>query len=272
MTKAKTDIWKIIWSIVFLAPLLSALFPFVYMFLKSLEQTRSLSMTFDWANMNFINYRRIFINFDFPRYFMNSILVAGCGCILNCLISSMAAFGFEKKRFPGSDKLFFVYITTLMIPGQVTLIPVFVIMKSFGMLNTYPVLFLPIINAFGVFLIRQFMVSLPDELLEAAHIDGSGEAYTFVRVVLPLSKPVLISLVVFTFITTWNDFVWPLVVTSDAPMHTLTLALSVLRGNYTTNYGLVMAGSMITFIFPFILYLFLQKQFVEGIALSGLKV
>jgi multiple sugar transport system permease protein len=254
---------------VLLLPFLSALFPFVYMFLKSLEQTRTLSMSFNWSEMSLSNYQHIITNFDFMRYTMNSLIVSGIACALNCLVSSLAAFGFEKKRFPGREAIFYVYLATLMIPGQVTLIPVFVIMKQIGLLNSYPALFLPIVNAFGVFLVRQFMVGLPDELLEAANIDGSGELRTFFQIVLPLSKPVLISLVVFTFISTWNDFVWPLVDTSDAPMHTLTLALSVLKGNYATNYGLVMAGATLTFSFPVVLYQFPQRQFVEGIALSG---
>lgn len=272
MNNRRFDAWSALWLIVLIFPVLLAVFPFVYMFLKSLEQTRVLSMTFKWAEMNMLNYHRIFQNFDFGRNLLNSLIVSGTACALNCLISSLAAFGFEKKRFPGREGLFFIYLATLMIPGQVTLIPVFVIMRQLRMLNTYPALFLPIVNAFGVFLIRQFMVGLPDELLEAARIDGSGELRTFFHIVLPLSKPVLISLIVFTFISTWNDFVWPLVVTSDAPMHTLTLALSVLRGNYATNYGLVMAGATLTFSFPFVLYIFLQRQFVEGIALSGVKV
>lgn len=271
MKKSNTDFWHVILMIIMIIPCITAIFPFIYMLLTSLEQKRVLSFSFDWSNMNFLNYQRIFTNFDFLHYTKNSLIVSFSACLLNCLICAMAAYGFEKKRFPGREAIFFIYIATLMIPGQVTLIPVFVIMKYIGLLNSYPALFLPIINAFGVFLIRQFMVGLPDELIDAAHIDGSGELHTFFRIVLPLSIPVLISLVVFTFISTWNDFVWPLVISTDSRMHTLTLALSVLRGNYSTNYGLVMAGSMLTFLFPFVLYVFLQKQFVEGIALSGTK-
>ena len=130
---------------------------------------------------------------------------------------------------------------------------------------------LPILNAFGVFLMRQFMENVPDELIEAARIDGCGEIRVFRSVVIPLIRPVIISLTVFTFITSWNDFLWPLVICTNQNMHTLTLAISALKGNYSTNYGLVMAGSMIAFLPPFILYIFLQKQFVEGIALSGIK-
>lgn len=183
----------------------------------------------------------------------------------------MAAYGFAKKRFAGRDQLFMVYLATLMIPAQVTLIPVFIIIRKMGLMNTYPALVFPILNAFGVFLVRQFMVNVPDELLEASKIDGCSEVRVFFQIVLPLVKPVLISLTIFTFITSWNDFLWPLVIASKPNMKTLTLAIAALKGNYSTNYGLVMAGSTLTFLPPFLLYIVLQKQFIAGIALSGIK-
>ena len=186
-------------------------------------------------------------------------------------MASMAAYGFEKKNFPGKEFLFKIYMLTLMIPGQVTMIPVFIIMKKLGMLNTYFALIVIILNAFGVFLIRQFMSSVPDELLEAAKVDGCPEYRVFLNIVLPLIKPVLVSLVVFTFVTSWNDFLWPLVSTTDSSMYTLTVSLSLLKTQYQTNYGLILAGATVSFMFPFLLYAFLQKEFVEGIALGGVK-
>lgn len=248
-----------------------SLYPFVYMFLMSLTQSKSQTLVIDISKMNFINYQRVFKNFEFSKYLKNSVIVSGTACILNCIISSMAAYGFAKKKFPGREVIFFIFLATLMIPTQVTLVPVFTIMKKLNLLNTYPVLFLPVINAFGVFLVRQFMDAVPDELLEAAKIDGCKETRMFVSIVLPLIKTVLVSLTVFTFITSWNDFIWPLVAATDGNMTTLTLALSVLKGNYLKNYGLIMAGSTLTFLPPFILYIFLQKQFLEGVALSGIK-
>ncbi len=164
-----------------------------------------------------------------------------------------------------------MYLATLMIPSQVTMIPVFIIMKRMNVLNTYFSLVVLILNAFGVFLIRQFMASVPDELIEAAKVDGCPEYKIFIQIVIPLIKPVLVSLVVFTFVTSWNDFLWPLISTTDDSMYTLTVALSLLKTQYQTNYGLVMAGATVSFVFPFVLYVFLQKQFVEGIALSGIK-
>ena len=144
-------------------------------------------------------------------------------------------------------------------------------MNKAHMLNTYTALILPLVNAFGICLVKQFMEGLPNELLESAYIDGCSEPRLFCSIVLPLLRTVLVSLTVFSFITAWNDFIWPLVITGDTKKQTLTLALSVLKGNYLTNYGLVMAGATLTFLPPFILYVFLQKQFVQGIALSGIK-
>ncbi len=183
----------------------------------------------------------------------------------------MAAYVFAKKKFAGSDVIFNLMLATLMIPGQVTLIPVFTMLNELNLINTYPSLFLPVIGAFGIFLMRQFMVSVPDELLESARIEGCGENGIFLKIVIPLLRPVLISLVIFPFIPTWNDLLWPLVATTKPEMKTLTLAISALQGSYSTNYGLLMAGTTLAFLPPFLLYIVLQKQFVEGIALSGIK-
>lgn len=262
---------KFVIGFVLLLLALLALTPFVYMVAISLTQKSSLNLDFSGEVFDLSNYVRVFKNLNIARNFLNSVIVTGGACILNCVISSMAAYGFAKKRWPGRDKVFSVYLATLMVPAQVTLIPVFIIIRQLGLINTHVALMLPILNAFGVFLMRQFMRNVPDELLEAARIDGCGEVRLFLSIVLPLIKPVIISLTVFTFITSWNDFLWPLVTCTDQNMQTLTLAISALKGNYNTNYGLVMAGSVIAFLPPFILYVFLQKQFVEGIALSGVK-
>jgi multiple sugar transport system permease protein len=256
--------------ILFLAAIF-AVAPFVLMILTSFTDKTAIDFIFDPREFHSRNYKRIFQNLNIGRNFLNSVIITGCACLLNCVVSSMAAYGFTKKRFPGRDRFFLLYLATMMIPGQVTLIPVFTIIRSLGLMNTYPALFLPVVNAFGVFLIRQFMFKVPDELLESAKIDGAGEFRIFTTIIIPLVQPVLISLTIFTFISTWNDFLWPLVIASKPEMHTLTLAISVLRSSYSTNYGLVMAGSSLAFLPPFALFLILQKQFVEGIALSGIK-
>ena len=264
-------IFTILAKILLIISALAALFPFVYMLLTSLRKVYSLELVFSLKNINLNNYETIFKNFEFLKYFKNSTVVVVGSCLFNGIIASLAGYGFAKKKFPGRDIIFWGYIATLMIPGQVRLIPVFIIMRKLNILNTYAGLIIPILNAFGVFLIRQFMLGVPDELIEAANMDGCGELKTFYTIVIPLVKPVLISLTIFTFITTWNNFIWPLVIATESSKATLTLALSTLRGNYSTNYGLVMAGATLCFLPPFILYIFLQKQFIEGIALSGVK-
>ncbi len=267
--RGKTSTYLV--SLLFVVPVFFAIFPFVVMALTSLTQRTTFNLRFSPRDFSLANYIAIFRNFNFLGYFKNSLIVVICACVLNNLIASMAGYSFAKKRFPFRKQLFWIYMLTIMIPGQAITVPLYIIMTKLGLLNTYVVLFLPIINAFGVFLTKQFIEAVPDDLLEAARIDGCGEFLLYFRIVVPLIKPVLVSLTIFTFITSWNDFIWPLITTNESAMYTLTLGLSLLQSNYTTNYGLVMAGTTITFLPPFIVYLVLQRQFVEGIALSGVK-
>lgn len=267
----KIHLGRIVLALLLLFAALFALAPFVYMALMSFTQKKILDLHFPLSEMNWNNYNRIFNSFNMGQAFLNSLIVTGGACLLNNIISAMAAFGFAKKRFPFRDTIFAMYLLTMMIPGQVTLIPVFLIIKNLGLMNTLFALMLPILNAFGVFLMRQFVMSMPDDLLEAAKIDGCGEVRLFVTIVLPLMRTVIISLTIFTFITSWNDFLWPLVTIGEESKKTLTLVIAALKGNYSVHYGLVMAGSMLAFLPPFLLYVLLQKEFVQGIALSGIK-
>ena len=241
------------------------------MILTSFTQNRIMSASFDFSSMDLRNFKNLLSNFPVLTYVKNSLIVVFCACFFNVVTATMAGYAFAKKKFPMKEGIFWLYLATLMLPGQVILIPVFTIMKQMNLLNTYPALFLVILDAFGVFLMRQFMEGIPDELIESAKIDGCGELRIFLQIIVPLSKPVIVSLVVFTFITSWNDFIWPLVMVTKDEMKTLTLGLSMLQNNYVSNYGLVMAGATVAFIFPFILYCILQRKFVEGIALSGIK-
>ena len=263
---------SVIINIFLLFMALLAIVPFLYMALTSFRQVYSMvDFNYKLSSFNFNNYKTVFSNFPFGTYFLNSVIVVVCSCALNIIIAAMAGYGFAKKRFKGRNAIFFLFLATMMIPGQVTIIPVFIMFNSIKLLNSYSSLILPTVGAFGVFLMKQFMESLPNELLEAARIDGCGEVRTFLGIVVPLIKSVIISLTIFTFISVWNDFIWPLVVVSSDSRTTLTLGLSTLSGLYKTNYGLVMAGATLTFIVPFVLYIFLQKRFIEGIALSGIK-
>lgn len=262
---------QIIVSILFIIPIVTCIFPFILMILTSFTQKTSIDLNFNIGEMELINYISLFKNYEFADMFKNSIIVVICACVLNCFISSLAGYAFAKKQFPLKEGIFWIYMMTLMVPLQAILIPLFDIMNKLHLLNTHLVLFLPIINAFGVFLMRQFMEGIPDELLEVSRIDGANEIRIFFNIVIPIIKPVLVSLTVFTFATVWNDFLWPLVTITDSKMNTVTLGISLLQGNYTTNYGLLMAGSTVAFLPPFIIYIILQKKFIEGIALSGLK-
>jgi len=251
---------------------LLALIPFVFMVLNSLREVMNLTDTnFKLSQFTLQNYITIFKNIPMARYIFNSTVVVVFSVALVLLISSLAGYGFSKKKFKGRNAMFALCVMTMMVPGQVISISVFNIFHSLHLLNTYAALILPNVGAFGIFLMKQFMDGVPDELIEAAHIDGCSELQLYARIVVPILKPVIVSLTIFTFIGVWNDFIWPLIIVNDSSMNTLTLGLSVLKGNYKTNYGLVMAGATITFFIPFALYCILQKHFVEGIALSGIK-
>lgn len=246
--------------------------PLCYMVLMSFTQSTSLRMHLkDVRLFDFVNFEYAIVNRGFGQSFWNSIIVTVGSCLLVDIVSAMAAYGFEKKLMPGRETLFQIYLSTMMVPGQVALISMFVMVNKIGMSNTYWALILPMVGAFGIFLMRQFMQGVPNELIEAAEIDGSGELRTFATIVLPLTQPALITLTVFTFTSSWNNFLWPLIITTRSNMFTLTVAMSTLSSMNDTNYGLVMAGATLTFVFPFLLYVFLQKQFVEGIALGGVK-
>jgi multiple sugar transport system permease protein len=202
------------------------------------------------------NYPDAWNEISFLRLYLSSIFVAAVGTFGQVLTSSMAAYAFARLNFPGRDKLFFGYLATMMIPGSVTMIPVFVIMKSMGWINTYQALIIPgLFSAYGTFMLRQFFMGLPTELEDAAKIDGSGYA----------------TLTTFTFMGFWGSYMWPLVVTITEPMRTLPIGLRYFVGQHATNYTQLMAGSVIALIPVLILFLFNQRYFVEGIKLSGIK-
>ena len=268
---------RIFFTLVILVSILISVYPFVYMLILSFMDTTSMSLSFEKiANASYTlnNYRKVLFEMNFLRYFKNSVIVTLYAVTVNCLSSAMTAYAFAKKRFRGKNLMFLIYMATMMIPGQVTLIPCFIILNKLHMLNTYSAIALPSYTAFGVLLMHQFMEALPNDLLEAADIDGCGEFRKFTRIVLPLIKPVMVSLAIFVFIGVWGALVLPMIVTTKSEMTTLTMAIATTTRptNMATPYGLVMAGSVVAFLPPFIMYLFLQKQFVEGIALSGTKL
>jgi multiple sugar transport system permease protein len=256
--------------------LLAVVGPFIWMILgsfKSVAELLRVPPTWLPANPTLDNYNRLFVRLDFPRYFFNSAIVAVAVTFGNLLFCSMVGYALAKLNFPGRNSLFVLVLLTLMVPGAVTLIPQFVIISMLGLPNTHLGLILPFLaGPFGVFLMRQFMQGIPDELLEAARIDGASEYYIFWRIVLPLAAAALATLAILTFVGSWNSFIWPLVVATDDRMYTLPVALATFStGHYSADYGLLMAGSVVMVIPVLIVFLLLQRFFIEGIAMTGIK-
>ena len=218
------------------------------------------------------NYPDAWNEINLLRLYLSSIFVAAVGTFGQVLTSSMAAYAFARLQFPGRDKLFFAYLATMMVPGSVTMIPIFVIMKHLHWINTYQSLIIPgLFSAYGTFMLRQFFMGLPADLEDAAKIDGSGYFGIWARVILPLSKPALATLTTFTFMGFWGSYMWPLVVTITEEMRTLPIGLKFFVGQHATNYTQLMAGSVIALIPVLLLFIFNQRYFVEGIKLSGMK-
>lgn len=187
-------------------------------------------------------------------------------------MNAMAGFAFAKYKFKGSNNLFYIVLATMMIPGQVTMIPVYLILNEMHLTNTMIGVVLPgLVGAFGIFLFRQFMSTIPDELLEATRLDGASEFRTFLQIVLPISKPILAVQGILAFIGGWNSFLWPLIIANDEKLYTLSVGLSLLKGQYGGNYALQMAGSTFMVVPIIIIFIFFQKHIIENYAISGIK-
>jgi multiple sugar transport system permease protein len=251
------------------------LLPLVWMMSSSLKYDADVfSVPIRWIPGNPVwgNYVKIWEKIDFARFTFNSFKLSIVITIIQVITSSFAAYGFAKCRFKGRDALFFLYIATIAIPWQVYMLPQYVEMRMMHLTNSHlGYVFMQSFIAFGVFLIRQFYVSIPDELLDAARIDGLNEYGIYFRVVLPLSKPVLATLSIFSFVTIWNDFMGPMIYFDSMRNKTIPLGIRLFLGQYSTEYGLIMAASVLSLIPVFVVFMFFQRFFVEGIATSGLK-
>lgn len=266
------SIRRIILDVLLLIISCCAIIPFLYMIVTSFKVTYSAyNFSIKFNELTLQNYKAIFQNTEFLTYFINSTIISFSGVLINLLFSSMAGYAFAKLDFPGNEKIFWFMIMTLIIPSQVTMIPLYIIMKHLNWINTYWALILPIPTAFGVFLMRQSILNIPKELIESAKIDGCSDKRIFFQIILPLIKPAILTLAIFTFIGAWNEFLWPLIVTTDDSVRTLTVGLSTLNTQYTPSYGLNMAAATLTFLPPFIFYLILQNKFVEGVTATGIK-
>jgi multiple sugar transport system permease protein len=224
------------------------------------------------AKATLLNYRALFTRLDIGRYALNSLLVSSAITALSVLFNAMAGYAFAKLRFRGRDRLFGVLLVALVIPAQVAMLPLFLIIRGLGLVNSFWGVIVPVMaGVFGVFLMRQYALSVPDELLDAARIDGASEFRIFRAIVLPLCRPALVTLALFMFMGAWNDFMWPLIVLSDPSKQTLPVALAALVGEHAPDTELLMAGSVLTILPVLVLFLALQRQYVAGITLGGVK-
>ena len=249
--------------------------PLIWMVLasfKTLPEILAFPPTLLPEQVNLSNYQAVFDTADFVRYFINSTIVAviTVGSVL--ITSSLAGYAFAKFSFPGRDVLFVVVLATLMIPFQVRVIPLYILASDLHLLNTYGGLVLPtLVDAFGVFLMRQYLQSIPNELMESARMDGAGEIRIFFQIVMPLAKPALSALTIFTLVISWESFLWPLLVASSTDMYTLPLGLAQFAGRFLDRTDLQMAASTLTVLPLLIAFLLMQRRFIEGMATTGMK-
>lgn len=266
MGKTATD-W-----VLFVVLLLGALLmsgPFVWMISTSFKPAADVFQfppTLFTADPQLENYARIFTTIPFGRALANSLVVSVLVTLLQLITCSMAAYAFACLRFRGREVLFLIYLAALMVPSQVTLIPNFILIRTLGWIDTYQGLILPYaFSSFGTFLLRQYLKSIPAELLEAARIDGASHAQIYLTIVLPLAKPALGALAIFTFVAQWNNFLWPLITTTKPDMQVAIVALATLQGQYNTDWPLLMTGSVIAIVPVLLVFVFGNRAFIAGL-------
>ncbi|WP_253735927.1 carbohydrate ABC transporter permease [Paenibacillus sp. FJAT-26967] len=250
------------------------LIPFVWMILSAFKpesEVLRIPPTLLPETFTMDNFKNLFANMNFGVYLKNTLIIV-LFSFLGLFLNAMAGFGFAKYKFKGRDKLFYLVLATMMIPGQVTMIPVYLILNSMELTNTLIGIVLPgLVGAFGIFLFRQFMSAIPDELLEATRLDGASEFRTFFQIVLPMSKPILSVQAILTFIAGWNSFLWPLIIANDEKLYTLSVGLSLLKGQYSSNFALQMAGSAFMVVPILIIFAIFQKYIIDNYSISGMK-
>jgi len=250
-------------------------FPLYWMFATAVRPKKEIfGGGFDLVPSTFVwsNFSEAWNKLPWDQFYINSIAIAAIAVPITVFINLLAGYTFAKYEFPGRNVLFLLMISTLMIPIQVIMVPEFLIVSKLGWVNTWWGVLIPrAAEAFGLFMVRQFMVSIPDELIEAARLDGAGEFAIFRKVVLPLSWPVIAVLSIFTFMWRWNDFAWPLVVLQEQSAYTVPLGLNLMKGQYYTDWTGLMSMSLLSIIPIMLVFVFFQRYFIQGIASTGLK-
>jgi len=253
----------------------ASLLPLYWMIVGSFERMQILPMPPHWVPQppTLANYVNLFDSKPALRWLLNSVVVAGSICLGAVLTSTLAGYAFGKKTFPGQAVLFWVLLLTMMLPRHIFLIPLYLLMRRWNWVDTYQAMIVPYIAyPFGIFLIKQFMQTIPNDLIDAARIDGAGELGIFTRIILPLSKPAVGALAIFAFVAAWNEFLWQLIIVNSETMRTLPVGISTLvsqLGEY--DLGLLMAGATVAFIPMLIIFLVFQEYFVRGITMGAVK-
>ena len=267
--------YKVITYVILSTLALTMLVPFLWMIATSfMDELEVYSPTPKFIPKKFLwsNYKEALTMLPFGRFFLNTLIMSMGVVVGQLLICSLAAYSFARLRFPGRDKIFSVYLSTMMIPGIVTLIPAFLIIDAFRWINTYWALIVPFLNSvWGIFLLRQFFLTLPQELEDAARIDGASSFMIYWRIILPLSKPALATLGIFSFMSTWKEFLWPLIVTNKMEMRPVEVGIALFHSIYSTNWPYQMAAAVVVMLPIVVVFFFTQRYFVRGIALTGMK-
>ncbi len=249
--------------------------PFVWMLSASFKlNTEIFETPTRWIPEVFrtVNFEKVWNDIPFPQYFFNTAKLAVCITLMQLMTCSLAAYSFTKLHYPGRDKLFVAYLATMMVPWHAIMIPQFIIVKSLGLFNSHlALILLQAFSAFGVFLLRQNMLSIPDSLSEAAKIDGCGWFRTYLTIILPLTKTGLITLAVLTFNTVWNDYMGPMIYLDSDKLYTIQIGLATFKQQFSADYGAIMAGTVSSIIPVIVLYAVGQKHIVEGVAFAGVK-
>mgnify|MGYP000548292726 FL=1 len=273
MKKYKWRTWMLFAVLIVVAT--AMLVPFFWMLstsLKPIGEVFAYPPTWIPKDPQWSNYATVWKVIPFGRYMLNSFITSFCITALHLIVASMAAFAFARLEFPGRDKLFLLYLATMMVPGQVTMIPNFILIKLFNWTDTYQGLIIPnVFTAFGVFLLRQFFMTIPKEYEDAARIDGASYFHIYSKIILPLSIPALSTLAIFTFVFQWNNLIWPLVVVNKDSMKTLTVGLASFQGMYGTSWNLLMAAAVMGIVPSVTAFLIGQRYLIKGITLTGLK-
>lgn len=251
------------------------MFPFVWTVLgsfKNLVEVSKYPPTFWPENPTFQNYRTVFQQMPFGRYYLNTAITSVAPTIITIFTATMAGYGFAKYDFTGKGLLFGLILSTMMIPYPATIVPLYVIVQRIGLIDTlWALIVVSLASAFGIFLMRQFCLTIPDDLLDAARIDGCSEFRIFTTIVIPLTKPALATLAIFAFSANWNSYIWPMLAINSRDLRTLAIAIPLFNGQFTQYPNLIYAASFMALIPIIVLYAFTQRYFTEGITMSGLK-